>query len=161
MTMRRTTLFRLLALGLLYPLSACKSDSKAKGFFMKKEIVLNVVVFNYTDRPIFEVLLNKRLDGGAAAYDGGRAIAVGVAIPFGPQTLTWRLGGPRNMERNGETVTAKNPLNLTPDLIPADTRYLAVHVYADETAELTFAEYLPDPTSRGAKILLEAERNGK
>lgn len=122
---------------------------------MKKDIVMNVVVFNYTNRPIFEVLLDHKIDGGAAEYDGGRAIVTGVTIPLGPQTLTWRDAG------SGKTFKVKNSLNLTQEQIPPDAGYLAIHIYSDETAELTFAKYLPDPTPRGQKILDEAEKNGK
>jgi hypothetical protein len=148
---RRQILCGLASLGLLYPLVAC---GKAN-LFMTKEIVMDVVVFNYTSHPIFEVLLNHKIDGGAAAYDGGRAIVVGVAVPLGKQNLTWRDAG------SGKTFTSKNSLVLTPEQIPADARYMAIHIYQDETTELTFAHYLPNPTSRGKTILDEAEKHGR
>jgi hypothetical protein len=154
---RRKILCSLAGLSLLYPLVACGKGNLS----MAKEIVMDVVVFNYTNRPIYEVLLNHKVDGGGAAYDGGRGIVVGVTVPIGPQNLTWRLGGPRGMARNGETVKAKNSLVLAPEQIPSDARYMAIHIYQDETAELTFARYLPDPTPRGQKILDEAEKHGR
>jgi hypothetical protein len=154
---RRQILCGLASLSLLYPLVACGKGNVT----MAKEIEMDVVVFNYTNRPIYEVLLNHKVDGGGAAYDGGRGIVVGVTVPLGPQNLTWRLGGPRGMARNGETVKAKNSLVLTPEQIPTDAHYMAIHIYQDETAELTFARYLPDPTSRGQKILDEAEKHGR
>lgn len=153
---RRKILGNLVALSLFYPLAACGKGN----LFMEKEVFMDVVVFNYTSRPIFEVLLNHRIDGGGPAYGGGRnAIVVGVPIPLGPQTLTWRLGGPRGMAHNGETVTVKNSLTLTREQIPSDAAYLAIHIYPDSTAELTFDHYLPSPTPRGQQILNEAEKH--
>jgi hypothetical protein len=151
MITRRKILGSLTSLTLLYPLIACGKGN----LFMSKEIVMDVVVFNYTDSPIFEVLLNNRVDGGSAAYDGGRAIVTGVTIPIGPQTLSWRDAG------SGKTFVAKNSLTLTPDKIPSDAHYLAIHIYQDKTAELTFARHLPDATPRGQKILDEAEKHGR
>ncbi|WP_227246699.1 hypothetical protein [Paraburkholderia caribensis] len=70
---RRNVVTRLVALGLFYPLFACgKGDSKM-GLFMKTEVVLNVVLFNYFDRSIFEVLLDGNEIGGAGAYGGAVA----------------------------------------------------------------------------------------
>jgi hypothetical protein len=149
----RRTFTNILVVALLTPLVACNAQEKREGLPMKKEVALDVVVFNYLNHPIFEVLLNGRLDGGAAALDGGRAISVGVLIPLGPQTLTWRDAG------SGKNFSVKNPLVLTADQIPANARYLAVHIYPDETAEFTFAPYLPEPTPKGKKIYEEAERN--
>lgn len=147
---RRKVLGSLAGLSLLYPLFACgKGNSSAT-----KEIVVDVVVFNYTSHPIFEVLLNHKIDGGAAAYDGGRAIVVGVTVPLGKQNLTWRDAG------SGKTFASKNSLVLTSEKIPANARYMAIHIYQDETSELTFSRYLPDPTPRGQKILDEAQKHG-
>jgi len=160
MTTRRTMAFRLLSLGLLLELSGCKADSKIKGIFVTKEIVFNVVLFNYINRPIFDVYLSNKWIGDLSAYGGGGGIITGVTFPLGAQTLTWRLDGPRAMPRNGETVTARNPLTLNFDQIPSDDNYLGVHIYPDETAELTFSQYLPDTTPRGEKILMEVEKNG-
>jgi hypothetical protein len=114
---------------------------------------MNVVVFNYLNRPIFEVMLNHRIDGVAPPIGGGKSIVAGASIPLGVQVLTWRLGGPEGAPRNGETIIAKNPLALSADEIPNESAYLAIHVYPDATAELTFSKYLPDPTARGQEII--------
>src|SRR5690349_7496067 len=126
---RRKVLSNLAGLSLLYPLAACGKGN----LLMKKEVVMDVVVFHYTNRPIFEVLLNNRVDGGGPPYGGGNAIVVGVTIPLGPQSLTWRDAG------SGKTFTVTNSLNLEREQIPADAAYLAIHIYPDGTAELTFA----------------------
>jgi len=165
MTTRRTMAFRLLSLCLLLQLSACKADRKIKGIFVKKEIVLNVVVFNYFNRPIFDVYLNKRMIGGSASLSnspyGQYSIVAGVVIPLGPQTLTWCLDGPDGNPRNGETVTAKNSLTLNADLIPSDANYLGVHIYPDETAEILFSEYIPEQSKRGLIFAKEFQKNAK
>ncbi|WOD20736.1 hypothetical protein [Paraburkholderia kirstenboschensis] len=122
---------------------------------MRTHIVMDVVVFKYTDRPIFDVLLDNAFGGGAAAYDGGRAIATGVSIPLGPQTLTWRDAG------TGNTVEMKNTLNLTDKDVSDNAQYLAIHIYPDDTVEVTFDEYLPTATKRGKFIMENAEKNGQ
>ena len=119
---------------------------------MNKRVVLDLVTYNYLDRPIFDVYLNKVDIGGGNAY-GGSGIITGVAIPLGPQVLTWRLDGPKGTPRNGETVTLKNALVLTAEQIPVDARYIGVHIYPDETAEVTFSEYFPDTTPRGDELI--------
>lgn len=158
MKTRRDVISRLFGLCVLYPLSACNAETR--GTFMQREIVLDVVLYSYLNRPIFDIYFN-RIDLGVANAYGGTGIISGVAIPFGPQTLTWRLDGPKGMPRNGETVTLKSPLTLTADQIPRDAHYLGVHIYPDDTAELTFSQYLPEPTVRGKKILEGRSSNGK
>jgi len=158
---RRKILGNMLALGLFVPLFACGEGSQKGSLFMKKEIVLDVVLFSYIDRPIFDVLLNHSDIGLANAYGGGRAVMTDVKIPLGAQALTWRLGGPRGMARNGDTVTVKNPLNLTSDQIPSDARYLGVYIYPDDTAELTISPHFPEPTPKGEKIYKEKHLYGR
>lgn len=128
---------------------------------MKKEIVLDVVMFNYWDRPIFDVILNGGDIGVAGAYGGGRGVMTDVTIPLGSQTLTWRLDGPRGMARNGETVTVKNLLTLSPETIQSNANYLAVHIYPDSTAELMTSENLPQPSIRGEQIYKEKHLYGR
>jgi hypothetical protein len=161
MTTRRQTLNRLLALSLLYPLVACGDGNRNEGLLMKADVVLDVVLFNYLDRPIFDVLLNGGDIGVAGAYGGGRGVMTGVTVPVGHQTLTWRLGGPRGMAGNGDTVTAKNPLSLMADQIPPDVRYLGVHVYPDGTAQLMTSPHFPEPSPRGELIYKEKHLYGR
>jgi hypothetical protein len=115
-------------------------------------VTLNVVLYSYLDRPIFDIYLND-VDLGVASAHGGTGIISGVTIPLGVQTLTWRLDGPRGMHRNGETVTVREPLTVRDDLIDSNVRYLGVHVYPDQSAELTLSQWIPDTTPRGNEIL--------
>ncbi|MBT2790353.1 hypothetical protein [Paraburkholderia strydomiana] len=155
MTTRRQTLNRLLGLSLLYPLVACGDGNRNEGLLMKADVVLDVVLFNYLDRPIFDVLLNRGDIGVAGAYGGGRGVMTGVTVPVGHQTLTWRDAG------SGDTVTAKNFLNFTPDQIPPDARYLGVHIYPDDTAELMTSPHFPEPSPRGELIYKEKHLYGR
>ena len=156
MTTRREVVMRLIALGMLSPtMAACNDGGNGMGLFKKKEVVLDVVLFNYFSRPIFEVLLDGSEIGGAGAYGGGGGVMTGVTVPLGRQTLSWRLDGPEGMPGNGDTVTVANVLTLTADQVSSDDRYLGVHIYPDNTAELTFSRYLPEATPKGERIYKE------
>lgn len=154
---RRKVIGSLAGVVLLYPfVASCKGRSS-----MNNGMILNVVLFNNLNRPIFEVLLNGSDIGAANAYGGGGGIATGERIPFGRQTLTWRLGGPEGTPHNGETVTVKNSLAISEVEVPPKTRYLGVHIYPDNTAELTFSQYIPERTSRGERIIAEANKHAR
>lgn len=149
------------------PLTGCQAGTagnESNEYFgsssMTREVTLNVVLYSYLERPIFDVYLNGKWVGDASAYGGGGGIISGVPVTLGPQALTWRLDGPKGTPRNGEVVSAKRALSLSPDQIPPDARYLGVHIYPDETAELNLSRYIPEATARGREI--RAERtNGK
>jgi hypothetical protein len=127
------------ALGLLL-LSACEAKPMT--------VTLDVVLFSYLDRPIFDVYLQKTDIGVAGPWPySGRGSMSGVKLPLGPLKFTWRLGGPEGMQRNGETVTAKNKPELKD--VPRDAVFLGVHIYADDTVELIPSRDFPDLSSRG------------
>lgn len=138
----------LLVLGLLAPLAACSRESREP----MQEVVLNVVLYSYLDRVITDIIFNGT-DLGVANKYGGTGTVTGVRIPLGMQTLKWTLGGPKGTPRNGEQVQMKNKLVLSAAQIPQGTRYVGLHLYPDGTAEVTFAEYIPDRTVRGEEIL--------
>jgi hypothetical protein len=118
----------------------------------KKEVVhFDVSTFDYLSRRIFEIKLN-----GVEVGSGGGALMTGVAVPLGPQIVTWRLSGPEGMAGNGDTVKAANqPVLLRPD---AKLRYLGVHVYPDNTVELIPQEFWPEKTARGEEINRQLEK---
>jgi len=150
----RRALMTLLASILMMEFGGCNAQDQSKRSSMKY-VVLDLVLFNYQNRPIFDVYLSEKWAGGAAAYGGGGGGITGVSIPLGPQTLTWRDAG------TGQTFVAKNPLVITVDQIPSDAHYLGIHIYPDETVEFSFAKYLPEMTSRGREIFEEAQKNGQ
>ena len=123
---------------------------------MQKETVLNVEMYSYLDRPIHDISFNGTGLGVMNSY-GGTGTITGVRIPFGVQALKWTLGGPKGKARNGERMQARNTLVISPAEIPAGTRYIGLHLYPDDTAEITFAEFIPERTPRGEKIIAASE----
>jgi hypothetical protein len=162
---RRQILCGLASLGLLSPLVACGEGTRKGSLFMSKQVVVSVVVFNYLNRPIYDVYLNDTMIGGSASLSnspyGQFSTVPGVAVPLGTQNLTWKLGGPRGMARNGETDKAKNSLVITPEQIPADASSLGVHIYPDNTAELIFSNDILEQSARGLGYAKEFQKHGK
>ena len=136
-----------LGLFLLSAITACEAKPMT--------VNLNISLFNYSDRSIFDIYMNKTDFMGAPAHGfyGSNSIMLEQVITLGPQKVTWRLDGPEGMPRNGETVTAKN----TPILaeIPKGVKWLALHIYPDDTVEITLSKGTPDEhnTVRGLKII--------
>jgi hypothetical protein len=136
---------RLFQLGLLmFSLAATGCDGRpSHGTF-------EVVLYSYLDRPIFDVMLSGFDIGVAGAWAGdfaGGGSMSGLSVKFGAHKVSWRLGGPEGMPRNGETVRAINEPVLKPP--PHTHRFLCVHVYPDQTAELITSAHFPDKTERG------------
>lgn len=144
----RRSVVGMLGLGLLAPMIACGNKEKKR----ETEIFLNVVAHSFIDRPILDILFNGE-DLGVSSPYGGTGTITGVRVPFGIQKLTWRLDGAKGMPRLGDTVTAKNQLVVREQDIKPDTRYIGLHLYQDETAELTFSTYIPDLTARGEEVM--------
>ena len=142
----RRMAMRLIGLGLMLPLAACGQGK------VQKETALNVVMYSYVDRVLTDIIFNGT-DLGVANKYGGTGTMTGVRIPFGVQTLGWTLDGPEGMARNGEHVKMKNKIVISSEQIPPGTRYIGLHLYPDDTAEVTFAEFIPERTPRGEKIL--------
>lgn len=138
-------------LGLLA--SACEANPPS--------VCLDVVLFSYMDRPIFEIYLN-RIDIGVAGpwpYSG-RGTMTGVQIPLGEQKISWRLGGPAGAPKNGETVFAQNRPELR--AVPAGAVFLGVHIYGDNTVELVTSDHFPELSVRGQAFDDEwLHRNGQ
>ncbi|QBE65856.1 hypothetical protein [Pseudoduganella lutea] len=149
----RRGMLKFLGLGFLMPLAACNQGEGKP----REHIVLNAEMFSYIDRPVFDIFFNGE-DLGVMNNYGATGTIVGVRIPFGAQTLSWRLDGPRGMPRNGETVNMKNALVIAPGQIPPHIRYVGIHLYPDDTAEVTFSEGVPERTARGEEILAKRKQ---
>ncbi|MDO8032785.1 hypothetical protein O3297_05135 [Janthinobacterium sp. SUN128] len=143
----RRSVLGFFGLFLLMPLMACGQGGKK----MQKGIVLNVEMISYVDHVITNIIFNGE-DLGVMNKFGATGTIAGVHIPFGIQTLHWELDGPKGTPRIGEVVTLKNQLVILPEQIPAGTRYLGLHLYPDDTAEIIFSESVPDVSARGKKI---------
>lgn len=119
----------------------------------KKEVVnLDVSLHSYLDRPIFDAYLNGHDIGLAAGqpHRGAGGLMTGVAVPLGPQVITWRLGGPEGMPGNGDTVKAANQPILSRS--GKKMNYLGVHIYPDNTVEVIPEQFWPGKTARGDGI---------
>lgn len=145
--LRRRSALVIIGTGFLMPLAACGKGAKT----MQKYIVLDVEMFSNLDRPISDIMFNGEDLGVMNSY-GGTGLITGVRIPFGVQTLTWTLGGPEGTPRNGENMKIRNTLVISPEQIPKGTKYLGLHLYPDDTAEVIFSETMPERTVRGKKI---------
>lgn len=128
---------------LLLTLLGCKTRPRT--------VTLDVVTFNYLNRPIYDVFIDGKSGDSSTAYPvtGGSTIA-GVKLRLGPKQVTWKLDGKRGTPGNGETVTAKNALQL--DDVPRDAAFLAVHIYPDDTVELLASRHDPRPTEKGIAV---------
>ena len=146
----RRGIIQLLGLSLTMPLVAC-------GQTARKEIWLNVVMNSCVDRIHTNIFFNNTTLGVTTKFGTTGTIA-DVRIPFGVQTLEWTLDGPKGPPRNGELVKIKNQLVISPKDVPPGTRYLGLHLYPDDTAEITFSPSIPDMTDRGEKILAAARK---
>jgi hypothetical protein len=156
---RRQILCSLASLSLLSPLVAYGEGTRKGSLFMSKQVVVDVVVFNYLDIPIFDVYLDGKMIGGSASLSespyGQFSTVAGVSIPLGPQTLTWRDAG------SGKTFTVKNAPTLTAEKIPPNARSLGVHIYPDNTAELIFSKDALEQSKRGLGYAKGFQKNGK
>ncbi len=118
-------------------------------------VTLDVVLFSYLDRPIFDVFINGKVGHGSGVYPrtGGGTIS-GVQLPLGGQKVTWRYAD------TGETIVAKNVPELSD--LSKDARYLAVYIYPDDTVELLTTPHYPRASPRGELEIRKLEaKHGK
>lgn len=144
----RRTAIGFIGLFFFMPLVACGQGEEK----LKKDMVLNVEMFSYVDQGTVNISFNGTGLGVMGRY-GGTGTIVGVRVPFGIQKLKWKIDGPKGTPRTGEVVTVKNQLVIYPGQIPDQTRYLGLHLYPDDTVEITFSESIPERTSRGMALL--------
>jgi hypothetical protein len=118
-------------------------------------IYLNISLFSYLDRPIFDVLMNGADFMGSSAHGfyGANGVIAMQPVSLGEQIVSWRLDGPQGAAGNGETVTAKNRPVL--DSVPIGTKWLGLHIYPDYTVEIRLSKGSPSElqTERGARII--------
>lgn len=120
------SMIRRLIVGLLsvLPLTAC----------LERPMNLDVAVYNYWPRAIYDVAVNGQYAGGAfMAYEPGNAggkIVCCVKVKPGPISIEYSLGGPQGAPRLGERIHATAVLQE----LPGDSKVLTVHVYPNATA---------------------------
>lgn len=131
----------------LVALSGCRATPKI--------ITLDIVTFNYYNRPIYDVFINDAGGGTSTAYPAtGGGTIMGEQLRLGPQKVTWKLDGKIDMPNNGQTVIARNIPQLVN--VPSDSVFLSVHVYPDETVELIPTVHYPSETEKGKVMALAA-----
>jgi hypothetical protein len=131
----------------VFLLSACEAKSM--------RVFLNVSLFSYLNRPIFDVEMNGTnfMSALAHGFYGASGVMLMQPLTLGPQRVTWKLGGPEGMPRNGELVAARNMPVLGE--VPTEVKWLALHVYPDDTAEIKLSRGTADElqTARGQAII--------
>lgn len=136
----------------IFLLSSCGAKSM--------RVFLNISLFSYLDRPIFDVDMNGTdfMSALERSFYGSNAVMVQQPIKLGPQKVTWRLDGPEGAPRNGDLITAKNIPVL--DEIPRGVKWLALHIYNDETVEISLSKGTSAElqTDRGRRIIEEWRR---
>ncbi|WP_445406595.1 hypothetical protein [Acinetobacter seifertii] len=75
-------------------------------------------------------------------------------IKTGAQIVTWKNAN------TGEKHTAKNQVIITKEQLKGK-KYLAVHIYPDDTVEITTSNNWPDPTEKGMKWMHELKKLNK
>lgn len=111
-------------------------------------VTLDLVLFSYLRRPIFDVFIDgKGGDSSGVFPETGGSTISGLLLEPGPKHITWRLDGENGMVDNGKTIVAENAVILH-DIKPS-SRYLALHIYPDNTVELLTSQYYPGPSQRG------------
>jgi hypothetical protein len=134
--------------------SVFAGSSKAK----RKHVTLDVVLFSYLSRPIIDVYLNRTRLGLAGPYPfSGNGTITGVDVQLGSQELRWRLDGPKGTPGNGDRITPVNTVSL--DEVPAESRYLGIHIYPDYTVELVCSKHFPELSARGKAFDLEWQKS--
>ena len=135
------TLGRCLFVGLLsvLPLTACS----------ERPMNLDVAIYNYWPRAIYDVAVNSQYAGGAymAYHPGGAGGSTVCCVQVKPGTISieYSLGGPEGAPRLGERIHATAVLR---DL-PGGSKILTVHVYPDASAvaeaSKEFVDEQPEP----------------
>lgn len=111
----------------------------------------DVTLFSYLSYHIYNVYINKREIGAASSFGGG-GLMTGVEISKGPQIITWRDAG------SGTDFKAKN----IPQIENTDPNfgYLGIHIYPDNTVEITHEKYWPRKrTPRGEALYQQWKTN--
>ncbi|MBJ8483492.1 MULTISPECIES: hypothetical protein [Acinetobacter] len=92
------------------------------------------------------------LNGHTIAGGFGKSTMVSP-IKVGSQIVTWKD------TNTGEIHKAANQLLIDKEQLKGK-KYLALHIYPDDTVEVTTSNDLPDPTQKGLTWLEKQERAG-
>ena len=126
----------------LLPISLVLSTVGCAGVGPNATYYMATTSFKYDPTYVsYMVKLNGHEIGGG--FGGGLNTS---PVKLGPQIVTWEESNSDRMHQ------AKNQVILTKEDLKG-MKYLAVHLYPDDTIEITTANNWPDPTEKGLKWL--------
>ena len=123
----------------LLPISLVFSAAGCAGIGPNATYYMGTTSFHYD--PSYSPYMVK-LNGSEIGGGGGGMNTSPVKI--GPQTITWKDA------KTGEVHSAKNQVNITREQLKGK-KYLAAHLYPDDTVEITTSNNWPNATEMGLK----------
>mgnify|MGYP000867194502 CR=1 FL=1 len=134
---------------LLLPISLVFSAAGCAGIGPNATYYMGTTSFHYDPSyNAYMVKLNGHEIGGG--FGGGMNTS---PVKFGPQVITWEESNSDKLHR------AKNQVTLTKEDLKG-VKYLAVHLYPDDTVEVTTSNNWPNPTEKGLKWQERIRKNG-
>ena len=122
---------------LLLPISLVFSAAGCAGIGPNATYYMGTTSFHYD--PSYSPYMVK-LNGSEIGGGGGGMNTSPVKI--GPQTITWKDA------KTGGIHSAKNQVIITKEQLKGK-KYLAVHLYPDDSIEITTSNNWPNPTVKG------------
>lgn len=125
---------------LLLPIGLMMSAAGCAGIGPNATYYMGTTSFKYDPTYVsYMVKLNGTEIGGG--FGSGMNTS---AVKLGPQDIKWKDA------KTGEIHTAKNQVTLTKNELKG-MKYLAVHLYPDDTVEFTTSNQWPNATEKGLK----------
>ena len=135
---------------LLLPMSLMLSMAGCASFGPNATYYMGTTSFKYDPRYTDYMM---EVNGSEIGGGFGKAISTNP-IKLGEQVITW---GESNSKKKH---MAKNQVVLTKEQLKGK-KYLAVHIYPDDTVEITTSNNWPDPTEKGMKWREKIKREGQ
>ena len=133
---------------LLIPISLVFSAAGCAGIGPNSTYDIATTSFNY-DPTYSDYML--KLNGQEIGGGFGGAMSTN-SIKTGPQVITWKDA------KTGKPHSAKNQVIITKEQLKGK-KYLAAHIYPDDTVEVTTSNNWPNPTEKGIRWLNQLKNN--
>jgi len=133
---------------LLIPISLVFSAAGCAGIGPNTTYDIATTSFNY-DPTYSDYML--KLNGQEIGGGFGGAMSTN-SIKTGPQVITWKDA------KTGNPHSAKNQVIITKEQLKGK-KYLAAHIYPDDTVEVTTSNNWPNPTEKGIRWLNQLKNN--
>ena len=133
---------------LLLPISLMLSMAGCAGIGPNATYDMATTSFNYD--PSYNSYMVK-MNGSVIGGGFGNATLTS-SIKVGEQVITWKDAN------TGEKHAAKNQVIITKEQLKGK-KYLAAHLYPDDTVEITTSNNWPDPTEKGMKWMHELKKS--